>query len=373
MTSRTLKVHEDIECVDVHAHIPLKKWLFNLDPRKDYFSGSFFNPYSYRTSLPSIEQGGLKLLWATHYVPELQLFENNWIFDLMTSIFVGREKLRNGTPFDRLEEMMTQFKNEIDDLEGAKLVGNLDDLNAVLDSNTIGFVHAIEGAHVLDGDLDNLKRLSEAGVVSLTLAHFYHNGIVRQVDAIPKQHPIRKVSSFNFHEHDREILTEFGQDVIDNLADLDIIPDLTHCVPAARHEIYNRYPSEEPLIFTHVGLDKFKSDPMNPTDDEIQEIADRGGAIGIILYNYWLSDDDPDHSLPTVWETVNHIYEVTGSWDHVMIGSDFDGFTEPPLDVIDHSQFGKLTEKFLNKGLSTDAIEKIMGANAIRLMKDAWS
>ncbi|MCK5267788.1 MAG: membrane dipeptidase, partial [Spirochaetes bacterium] len=57
---------------------------------------------------------------------------------------------------------------------------------------------------------------------------------------------------------------------------------------------------------------------------------------------------------------------------NVMIGSDFDGLTDPPNDVVDSSQFGNLTRYLIKKGLSDDIIKKILGGNAQRILEKGW-
>ena len=55
-------------------------------------------------------------------------------------------------------------------------------------------------------------------------------------------------------------------------------------------------------------------------------------------------------------------------FDHVGIGSDFDGAVSTPFDA---SGMPLLTEALLAEGLSDDDIGAMMGANAIRLLSAA--
>jgi membrane dipeptidase len=56
----------------------------------------------------------------------------------------------------------------------------------------------------------------------------------------------------------------------------------------------------------------------------------------------------------------------------VGIGSDFDGFTDPPDDLKDASPLPQLTQRLLAEGHSPQAIRKILGGNALRVLKDGW-
>ena len=69
---------------------------------------------------------------------------------------------------------------------------------------------------------------------------------------------------------------------------------------------------------------------------------------------------------------MEHIHEVTGSWDHVVLGTDFDGFTDPPDDVQDASQVGKVTQMMLDKGVPEADVKKVLGGNAQRVLELGW-
>ena len=61
------------------------------------------------------------------------------------------------------------------------------------------------------------------------------------------------------------------------------------------------------------------------------------------------------------------------------IGTDFDGFTDPPDEIVDMSQIPRLTRYLacLRDGLgskkySDEDIQKILGGNALRLLLSGW-
>ncbi|NIM52306.1 MAG: membrane dipeptidase, partial [Gemmatimonadales bacterium] len=59
-------------------------------------------------------------------------------------------------------------------------------------------------------------------------------------------------------------------------------------------------------------------------------------------------------------------------FDHIALGTDFDGFTDPPDDVKDSSQLGKVTQMLLNRGLSDTDVKKILGGNAQQTLEKGW-
>jgi membrane dipeptidase len=55
--------------------------------------------------------------------------------------------------------------------------------------------------------------------------------------------------------------------------------------------------------------------------------------------------------------------------DHVGIGSDFDGITNPPLDMDDVTYLPNITRELLKRGYSETDVRKILGGNFLRVLK----
>jgi membrane dipeptidase len=56
----------------------------------------------------------------------------------------------------------------------------------------------------------------------------------------------------------------------------------------------------------------------------------------------------------------------------VGIGTDFDGFTDPPDDLENASYLPRLTQRLLAEGYSRTAILQIWGGNALRVLRQGW-
>jgi membrane dipeptidase len=256
--------------------------------------------------------------------------------------------------------------------ERADIVRSTEELREARKQDKIAIIHAVEGGHVIGDDLSRLETLSQRGVVSLTLTHFFSNQLAESVDGIPDNRFLKRLSTIENGTSGEDPLTPLGKEALDRMSSLKILPDITHMTPSARSSIYRYLPPSSPLVATHLGLHAINPDPMNLMDDELEEIARRDGAVGLIFSNYWLEGTDPAEGLPALWKSLEHIHDVTGSWDHVMIGTDFDGFTIPPHDLQDASEIHNFTRILLRKGLPEDVIKKILGGNVLRLMKDEW-
>ncbi len=70
-------------------------------------------------------------------------------------------------------------------------------------------------------------------------------------------------------------------------------------------------------------------------------------------------------------KTVEHIRRITGTFDNIAIGSDLDGFTDPPDDLFDISKMKYLRTRLENKH-QWGYVNQIMGGNALRVLKEGW-
>jgi membrane dipeptidase len=367
------RLHREAPLTDVHAHPSLKAYLFRRNLWRHYWSGRSFNPFSSRSDFRMLERGGVGVLWAAHYVPERQLLEDCAALRFAAKLLVPvYGKLARGSLFERLLEMMDAMEREIARRpDRTELARSAAEVKRIRGEGKIAVVHAVEGAHVLEGDPDRLEVLARRGVAMMTLAHFYANGVADQVDGIPKDMFLRKICRLRFGKV-QPALTEFGREVLRRMSELKILVDVSHCTPEAREAIYGELPGDRPVVASHVGSARYRPDPYNLADDEIRHIAKTGGAIGVIFMTYWLSSIHPRVGLSIVFETMRHIREVTGSWDHIMLGSDFDGFTDPPDDIHNASRFPALTELLLKRGMREEEISKVLGGNAQRVLEAGW-
>jgi membrane dipeptidase len=369
-----LRLHEEAPLVDAHAHPSLKAYLFGRNLWRHYRSGGAFDPFSSRTDFRMLEEGGVGAVWAAHYPPERKLFEDCFLMGL-AAFFTVPVYLRivRRPPFEILLAMMDALEREAARRpHRTEIARSPEDLERIRREGKIALVHAVEGAHVLEGRPGRLDELARRGVAVLTLAHFYANGLVEQTDGISTGNPVRKLCDLDFGSV-RPPLTGLGREVVQRCERLGIVLDVTHCSPAAREAVYGATDPGRPLVATHVGVRAVRDTPYNLSDDEIREIAGRGGAVGVIFMPWWLTGVEEGPGLEAVWETMAHLRDVCDSWDHVMIGTDFDGFTDPPDELRDASQLPALTELLLERGVAEEEVRKVLGGNAMRVLRAGWS
>ena len=107
-------------------------------------------------------------------------------------------------------------------------------------------------------------------------------------------------------------------------------------------------------------------------------MADHNGLVGIIFMNYWIGSHDTGLGLKHIERTMNHVRNIAGD-DILAIGTDFDGFTDPPDEMVDISELPRLTRYLssLKNGINSDkyppeVIKNILGGNSLRFILEGW-
>ena len=127
-----------------------------------------------------------------------------------------------------------------------------------------------------------------------------------------------------------------------------------------------------PVIASHIGLQALNPEPYNLDRADVDAIAASGGVVGVIFMPYWLDRSHPGPGLDAIWRTMDQVHTWTGSWQHVAIGTDFDGFTDPPDDCDGAYKLPVIREMLEAKGLARPDVEAVLGGNARRVLAAAW-
>jgi membrane dipeptidase len=246
-------------------------------------------------------------------------------------------------------------------------------MEQIIADGKIAIVQSLEGAHHLNGKLENLDDFFHRGVAHMILPHFYTNEACGSVDPIPTDLILRKIGCFTYKRDLFSGLSPWGCQLVDRMWDLGMITDMTHATPRCRADILDRahaHPKKRPVIMSHVGLHHFMPHPMNPTDDEIRRIADTGGVIGLIFMRFWLSHPEQPEAADILLKSVQHLIN-TGGEDCVAFGSDYDGFTPVPRDFKSPRDYNRLRSLLLRKFTETQ-VQKFLKNNALRVLKTGW-
>jgi membrane dipeptidase len=110
----------------------------------------------------------------------------------------------------------------------------------------------------------------------------------------------------------------------------------------------------------------------------IRVLAEKGGVAGIVPYNRFLKADWKDEdgkdavTLNHVIAMIDHICQLTGSAEHVGIGSDFDGgfgLKQTPAEIDTVADLQKIGDQLKERSYSDADIEKILSGNWLRVLR----
>jgi membrane dipeptidase len=356
---------------DLHAHPVLPAYLYGRDLRRHWMSGSLANPLASRSDFVMLRRGGVRLLGSSLYAPAREMKQwapLRWLARLMPHT----RKLLHASRWELLLDMMDELERQIERAQGVELARSNAELDRVLTSPNTALVHTVEGAHVLEGDLRNVEALARRGVASLTLAHLFPDRAAGQVVALPPWLGVRRWWKRHVRVELSRGLSAFGRDLVEAMVEHRIIPDLAHATPAARAQVLELVNGRAPVVASHVGAHACFPDPYNLRPDEIRAIARTGGVIGVISEPRWLQGRRPEPGLLPMWRTMEHIRDVTGSWEHVAIGTDFDGGVFPPGELADASRMPNVAAMLKRRGVPDADIARVMGANVRRVLRLGW-
>jgi len=174
-------------------------------------------------------------------------------------------------------------------------------------------------------------------------------------------------------------LTEDGRVLLREMQALDMVLDLSHLADEAFWQAIELY--DAPVIASHNNCRALVPGDRQFSDEQIRAIAERGGAIGValdawMLYPGWIrGETDPSVvAMDAVVDQIDHVCEVTGTSEHVAIGSDLDGgfgTEQTPRDLDTIADLQRIPELLRQRGYEERAIEGIMHGNWLRVFGGA--
>ena len=195
-------------------------------------------------------------------------------------------------------------------------------------------------------------------------------------------------------------LTDFGRAVVAELNATQTLVDLSHSGEQTCLDAIDA--SAVPVAITHTGCRAVTDLPRNKTDRELRLVAEGGGIVGIYFMPFLAADGMA--VAEDVVRHVEHAVQVCGE-EHVGIGTDGGTTAVDDLDAAYEAarrevearrragisaagerpgvvpfipdlqgpdQFRKLADMLLARGHSSERVERILGLNALRVMRDVW-
>ncbi len=368
LTEEALRVHRAALVIDGHNDLAymLRKQdglSFRLRdltrPQKDL-----------HTDIPRLRQGGVGAqFWAAYVSPSTAKDR--------TAVTKTLEQI------DVIHRLVRQYP---DVFATASTAG---DVVRIHKEGKIASLIGVEGGHSIDNSLGVLRTYHALGVRYLTLTHTDNTDWADSATDTPKNNG----------------LSPFGEQVVLEMSRLGMLVDISHVsADTMRHALKV---SRAPVIASHSSAYAIAQHARNVPDDVLKLVAKNGGVVMVNFYSGFIVPEGarairdmarayretraryPDekqfeaawetwkreHPVPTgdvrlVVDHIEHIIKVAGL-DHVGLGSDYDGISVAPKQLEDVSCYPYITQELLNRKYTAEQIHKILGGNALRVLRRA--
>ncbi|MBX7187027.1 MAG: dipeptidase [Vicinamibacteria bacterium] len=210
------------------------------------------------------------------------------------------------------------------------------------DRQAVAALIGVEGAHALEGDLANLDRLFNAGVRMMAPTHFFDTEVGGSAHGVA-----------------RGGLTPLGLEWVKKMEAKKMIIDLAHASPATIDDVLKM--ATRPVVVSHTGVRGTCDNQRNLSDAQLVALSRNGGVIGIGVWDTAVCGGDAR----AIARAIEHAVNVAG-FEHVALGSDFDGAVTAPFDATGLPQ---ITQAMLDLGMDETKIEGVLGGNVRRLLR----
>jgi len=368
IAARARAIRRHAIAVDTHDDTPQRMLWENFDLGHRDPTGNI--------DIPRMRDGGLNAIFMSIWTPG--------------TLPPAEASRRAFQQIDLVREQVTKHPADL------MLATTAADVRRARKEGKIAVLMGMEGGHMINDDLDLLRKYAALGVRYLTLTHGVNDDWAD--------------SSTDKPAHNG--LTPFGRSVVEELNRLGVMVDISHVSDKTFYDALQV--TRAPVLASHSSCRALCNVPRNMSDDMLRALAKNGGVVQINFHVGFLSQEYADATkanadrgkqsisdmekscgeneacqgrgyqrlsdeataqgiLPVVnWQRIvdhiDHAVQVAGV-DHVGLGSDFDGAVMP-RGMEDVSHYGQITEELVRRGYSDADIEKILGGNVLRVMTE---
>ena len=239
------------------------------------------------------------------------------------------------------------------------LIKHLEKWNDNSIKKRIGYILSLEGADSII-NIDYLHNLYDQGLRAIGPAHYG-----------PGTYAFGTGSSGGIGEKGKELLKEIEK--------LNLILDVTHLCDQSFWETLDNYNGN--LWASHSNTRTVVPDERQFSDDQIKELIKRGAVIGMafdawmMIPNWERGISNPEQKellIENIVDHIDHICQLTGSSNHIGLGSDLDGGfgkEQCPSDLDTIADLQNLDGILKKRGYNDDDINKIFNKNFIDFLK----
>ena len=260
----------------------------------------------------------------------------------------------------------------------------VDDIVDAHQTGKVAWVAVMEGAMMIENELDRIDLLYGFGLRSLGITYSESNAL-----------------GSGLKETRDGGLTKFGQRAVERMNKVGLLIDCSHTGDQTALDTIEC--STKPIILSHIGAKTLWDSNRLAPDDVLKACADKGGVIGIEAAPHTtLTAKQPKHNLDAVMEHFEYIKDLVGI-DHVTLGPDtlygdhvgLHGAYSAALSLKESKGTGAEGLKFekvefvdglenptegsynivrwlIKNGYSDEDMAKVMGQNTLRLLRDVW-
>jgi membrane dipeptidase len=272
--------------------------------------------------------------------------------------------------------------------ERLSVATSVDEIRAAKASGSACFVIASQDGSCIEFDLSRVEAFQRLGVRMLIPAYNASNQLCGGcLDA------------------DDGGLTRFGVRVVEECDRVGVVLDCSHLGKRSSLDIVAT--SARPVVFSHSNVRSIVPHPRNIDDEQIRACTARGGVVGLAPFGPFTlrPGEESWPTLASFLDHVDHVCDLTGSRDHVSIGTDMSLGTYPyhapdpwgdaayppgspeynravTADVrsprralADFNSFSHLPNLIAalgERGYDDDAIAALLGGNLLRVFGEVW-
>jgi membrane dipeptidase len=238
---------------------------------------------------------------------------------------------------------------EIESTDGDVILAlTAEDIRAAKSNNKTAVIMAVENSDATEGSLNVLRMLHRVGVRSMGLTH---NTSSRAADG-------------NEETRSGGGLTTFGVALVKEMNQIGMVVDVAHLSAAGYRDVLDAV--DAPIINSHTTCAALCDHPRNLTDEQIKQLADNGGVMGMTFVPRFVDAANP--TFDRFIEHIDHAVQLVGP-QYVAIGSDFDG---GGTLIEDANVFPSITAALLDRGYKPEDVQLVMGESFMRVFEQVW-
>ncbi|KAF4761413.1 hypothetical protein HAV15_006678 [Penicillium sp. str.  len=232
------------------------------------------------------------------------------------------------------------------------LIEDSSDIMRLFKASKFSSLIGVEGLHQIANSVSVLRMYYKLGVRYVTLAHNKNN---IYADSATSSSPAHGG------------LSAQGIDMIREMNRIGMIIDLSHTSEAVMHQVLES--SKAPVIFSHSAIASIVPHVRNVSDAVLKKLQANNGVIMVTFIPSLIHTKASEASIDHIIDHIIYAGDLIG-YNHIGLGSDYDGMFSAVKGVDDVSLYPDLVAKMLERGISRPDVEMVVGLNIIRVLEE---